>query len=197
MIEINLLPPQYRTVERTPLPVFLGLIAALVVLAGAGGFYMKLYNDGRKLKEKRDQLTSIRDSKAKEVEEIKRIEKEIAESQGRIDTVLGIAESKIYWAQKLDQFTKILPSYAWIESLSYDGSALKLAFKARGTSWQRYTELRQRLRNDTNFVYHFDSIPLVPISIVPPGPAYLEPFVLSFNMSLPIRQVEQPPAQKK
>lgn len=196
MIEINLLPPQYRTVERTPLPVFLGLIAAILVIAGAGGYLWKLQIDGRKLQEKKDQLTSIRDTKQKEVDEIKRIEKEIQESQGRIDTVLNIAESKVYWAQKLDQLTHVLPSYAWIESLSYDGGSLKLTCKARGTSWQRYTELRQKLRNDTNFMYHFDPIPLVPISIVPPGPIYLEPAVLSFNMTLPMRAVEQPPAKK-
>lgn len=197
MIEINLLPPQFRTVERTPLPIFLGLIGGIVIVAGMLGFLAKLSSDGRKLDEKKQLLTGMRDAKAKEVEEIRKIEKELQESQGRIDTVLNIAESKTYWALKLDQLSRVLPNYAWIENLTYDGGAVKLSCKARGTSWARYTELRQKIRNDTNFMYHFDQIPFSPLAIVPPGPQFLEPAVLSFNLTLPVRQVEQPAAQKK
>ena len=193
MIEINLLPPQYRTVERTPLPVFLGMIGGLVVVAALGLYLIKLNIPTRRLEEQRIQLTGIRDAKAKEVEDIRKIERELQESQGRIDTVLGIAESKVYWAQKLDNLVRILPSYAWIESLNYDGGRLTLTCKARGTGYQKYTELRQKFRNDTNFMYHFDTIPLTAIDVVSPGDIYLEPAVLSFTLSLPIRPVEQTP----
>lgn len=196
MIEINLLPPQYRTVERTPLPVFLGLIGAILVVAGLLLYLFKLNTDGRKLEDRRGSLTAVRDDKANQVKEIDKIEAEIKESQGRIDTVLGIAESKVYWAMKLDQLTHALPSYCWVENMSMDGASLKLACKARGTSWQRYTELRQKLRNDTNFMYHFDPIPLSAISIVNPGPQFMENAVLSFNLTLPLRAVE-PAAAKK
>lgn len=187
MIEINLLPPQYRTVERTPLPIMLGLMGAgavcaimLLVLFGMG-------HTTRKLEEKKGQLTLVRDQKAKEVEDIKKIERELAESQGRVDTVLGIAESKVYWAMKLDQFVRALPSYAWIENLNFDGGRVVMSCKARGTSLQRYTELRQRFRNDTNFAYHFESMPPVPIDVVNPGAQYLEPAVLSFQVMLPLK----------
>ena len=197
MIEINLLPPQYRTVERTPLPVFLGVIGGIVVIAGLGMWWGALVTKKNNLITNRDAKKNTKESKAREVEEIKKLEKEIADSQGRIDTVLGIAESKIYWGAKLDQLMKILPTYAWIESLSFDGSKVVLSCKARGTSLQRYTELRQRFRNDTNFMYNFDPIPLTAIDVVNPGPNYLERAVLSFTVTLPIRQVEQAPAQKK
>jgi Tfp pilus assembly protein PilN len=195
MIEINLLPPQYRTVERTPLPVFLGVIGAIVVVAGLGMWWAALVNEKNNLITERDSKKTIRDAKAREVEEIKKLEREIADSQGRIDTVLGIAESKIYWAAKLDQLMRILPSFAWVESVAYDGNRVVLACKARGTSLQRYTELRQRFRNDTNFMYNFDPIPLTAIDVIDPGPTYLERAILSFQVMLPIRQVEQAPAQ--
>jgi len=197
MIEINLLPPQYRTVERTPLPVFLGVIGGIVILAGLGMWYAALLNTKTNLTTTRDARRSTKAAKAQEVEEIKKLEKEIADSQGRIDTVLGIAESKVYWGAKLDQLMKIMPNYAWIESLNFDGGKVVLACKARGTSLQRYTELRQRFRNDTNFMYNFDPIPLTAIDVVNPGPPYLERAVLSFSVTLPIRQVEQAPAQPK
>lgn len=197
MIEINLLPPQYRTVERTPLPVFLGVIGGIVVIAGLGMWWGALVTQKNNLITNRDTKKNIKEAKAREVEEIKKLEKEIADSQGRIDTVLGIAESKIYWGAKLDQLMRILPNYAWIESLNYDGQKVVLNCKARGTSLQRYTELRQRFRNDTNFMYNFDPIPLTAIDVVNPGPEYLERAVLSFTVTLPIKQVEQGPAQKK
>ena len=101
------------------------------------------------------------------------------------------------WGAKLDQLMKIMPNYAWIDSLNFDGNKVVLACKARGTSLQRYTELRQRFRNDTNFMYNFDPIPLTAIDVVNPGPPYLERAVLSFSVTLPIRQVEQAPAQPK
>ena len=46
MIEINLLPPQYRSVERTPLPVFVGLILGVVLIAaiGVAGGYKQFYD---------------------------------------------------------------------------------------------------------------------------------------------------------
>ena len=197
MIAINLLPPQYRTVERTPLPVFLGVIGGIIVVAGLGMWWGALVNKKNNLNATRDARRALKVSKADEVEKIRKLEKEIADSQGRIDTVLGIAESKIYWGAKLDQLMKILPNYAWIESLNFDGQKVVLQCKARGTSLQRYTELRQRFRNDTNFMYNFDSIPLTAIDVVNPGPYFLERAVLSFTVTLPIRQVEQAPAPKK
>jgi len=194
MIEINLLPPQYRTVERTPLPVFLGLITGIVAVAGLGLFVIGLSAKGRALEERRVQRAAVHERMKKEVEDVRKLDRELQESQGRIDTVLGIAESKVYWSVKLDQLARLLPSgTVWLEGLTLDPAKLQLVCKARGSSWQRFTDLRQRLRNDTNFDYQFDQIPLTPIEVVNPGPQYTEPSVLSFSMTLPLRQVEQGP----
>ena len=46
-------------------------------------------------------------------------------------------------------------------------------------------------------MYNFDPIPLTAIDVVNPGAQYLERAVLSFTVTLPIRQVEQAPAAKK
>lgn len=191
MIEINLLPPQYRTVERTPLPIFLGLIGGIVLVAVTGLYLVALTTKTQTLDNEKVRLVGVRDVKAKEVEEIRKIERELQESQGRIDTVLGIAESKLYWAHKLEQMARLLPRYVWIDTLNFDGQRLSLSCKARGTSLQRYTQLRQDIRNNTNFVYHFDSMPLTNIDVVNPGAQYLEPAVLSFQLPLTLRQVEQ------
>jgi Tfp pilus assembly protein PilN len=191
MIEINLLPPQYRTVERTPLPIFLGLIGGIVLVAVTGLYLVALTTKTQTLQNEQLRLVAIREAKAKEVEDIRKIERELQESQGRIDTVLGIAESKLYWAHKMEQLARLLPRQVWLDSLNFDGSRLSLACKARGTSLQRYTAFRQDIRNNTNFVYHFDNMPLTNIDVVNPGAAYLEPAVLSFQLPLTLRNVEQ------
>jgi Tfp pilus assembly protein PilN len=193
MIEINLLPPQYRTVERTPLPIFVGVIGSVVALLGLLTYLLLLMSDTDKLNNEVASLRQKKDIKEKEVAEIRKIENEVKESQGRIDTVLSIAESKIYWSQKLDQLARLLPRDVWLDQINYDGGRLQLSCKARGTGLQRYTFLRQKIRNETNFMYHFSDVPLSPIDVVNPGPQYLEPAVLSFNQSLPMK----PPEQKR
>ncbi len=195
MIEINLLPPQYRTVERTPLPVFLGFVAGVAVVGVMLISLIALRAKADRLTELKTQLTATKDAKAKEVEEIRKIERELADSQGRIDTVLSIAESKVYWAMKLDQLVRILPRYVWLDRIDFDGGKVLLTCKARGTSLQRYTELRQKLRNDTNFMYHFDQIPLTNVDVVAPGEIYLEPKVLSFSLPIPLRPLDGPGAR--
>ena len=190
MIEINLLPPQYRTVERTPLPIFAGVIGSVIALLGLLTYLLLLMNETEKLNTEVAGLRLKKEQKEKEVAEIRKIDNELKESQGRIDTVLSIAESKMYWSQKLDQLARLLPRDIWLDQINYDGSRLQLMCKARGTGLQRYTFLRQKFRNETNFIYHFSDIPLPPIDVVSPGPQYLEPAVLSFNQSLLMKPPE-------
>lgn len=193
MIEINLLPPQYRTVERTPLPIFVGVIGSVVALLGLLTYLLLLMNETEKLNTEVAGLRLKKDQKEKEVADIRKIENEVKESQGRVDTVLSIAESKIYWSQKLDQLARLLPRDVWLDAINYDGSRLQLTCKARGTGLQRYTFLRQKFRNETNFMYHFGDLPLPPIDVVSPGPQYLEPAVLSFNQTLMMKAPDAAP----
>ena len=194
MIEINLLPPQYRSVERTPLPVFLGLIGALAMIGVAFVFLMVMQRSAQKAEEDLSRYQAERENKKKQAAEVDQLQRDIQEAQGRVETVLNIAESKIYWAMKLDQMVKVFPQGVWIDSLSMSqkagGGELKLACNARGTGFNRFTEFTQALRGDTNFFYHFDGINASTINVVPTSKEFVDQEYLQFPMSLPLRQVE-------
>ena len=195
MIEINLLPPQYRTVERTPLPVFLSLIAGIVLIGLSFVLLMVMVRQTQVVEERRGKLVQDHEQKRKEAEAVDQLEKDILDARGRIDTILGIAESKIPWAVKLNQLARICPPYIWIDTLAMaqkpDGSGeLRLQCNASGTNLERFTSFRRALRNDTNFFYHFDDVITPAIDPRSPGKEYLVPTILSFTMTLPFRQVE-------
>lgn len=196
MIEINLLPPQYRSVERTPLPVFLGLIGGLALIGVAFISLMIMVKAAQRAEETRLVKAKERDDKKKQAEAVDQLQRDIQEAQGRVDTVLGIAESKVPWAIKLDQLMRILPeNVIWIDSLSIvqrtSGGELKLQCNARGTGPDRVTMFKQMLRSDTNFFYHFEdvSVPMIQVQRTT-GKTYYDQEFLTFTMTLPIRQVE-------
>ncbi len=195
MIEINLLPPQYRSVERTPLPVFMSLIVGIVLVAGALGALGLVIEAKRQAEEQRGNLTAERDRKKAEAAVVDQLEAEIREAQGRVNTLLNIAESKIYWAMKLEQLVRILPPHVWLDSIvvsqKQGGGELRLVANARGTGFNRLAELKQALRGDTNFFYHFDGIEAPTINIVQAPKGYAEPEYLNFpTIVLPLKRFD-------
>ncbi|RME72488.1 MAG: hypothetical protein D6776_08720 [Planctomycetota bacterium] len=195
MIEINLLPPQYRTVERTPLPVFLGLIVGLLLIGAAFVAYVVQTKRGVTLaQQKRGLELDIQEKKAKAAQ-VDRIQREIKEARMRIDAATRVAQERTPWTRVLSEFVDLRPPYIWLESQAArrgaDGKGeLRLACNARGTNLQRYTEFRQRLRSRTNFMYHFSTISGARLDVRLTGEQYLEPKMLSFNLTLPLAKVE-------
>jgi Tfp pilus assembly protein PilN len=192
MIEINLLPPQYRAVERTPLPIFLSIIGGLLLTGGALTGLFLASKAAQSAKELQENLVAERDTKKAQAAVVDQLEQEIKEAQGRVDTLLNIAESKIYWAMKLDQFVKILPPSVWLDSIVINSKGgtgeMKLVANARGTGFNRLAELKQALRNDTNFFYHFASVNAPTINIVAASSKYAEPEYLNFpTVTLPLK----------
>ncbi|MFC1706379.1 PilN domain-containing protein [Planctomycetota bacterium] len=195
MIEINLLPPQYRAVERTPLPVFLGLILAICLIAGAVVFMVVKVKKTQVLKTDLAQVKLELEAAKKAEKEYDKLIAKITEAEKRIKTVLGIAKSKIPWALKIEQLLEIMPRSVWIENLSLvsdgkGGGTMSFGANARGTSLQRITEFKQILRSDTNFFYHFERILTPMVQTIPPGDEFAEPLILSFQVTLPLRSVK-------
>ncbi|MHC4393021.1 MAG: hypothetical protein ACYS22_17145 [Planctomycetota bacterium] len=197
MIEINLLPPQYRSVERTPLPVFVGLILGVLLIAGAGVMIFRAGDRTRELRNQRELQESLL---VKAIDDEKRFDdlvRSIQDDKGRINTVLAIAESKIPWALKLEQLVETIPSQTvWIDSLtaeaSPDGSGqITFATNARGVSLEKATQFKQKLRQNTNFFLHFESIDPLKAKTVASGAEYIEPEYLSFQTTLRLRREER------
>jgi Tfp pilus assembly protein PilN len=204
MIEINLLPPQYRAVERTPLPIFLTLVGGLLLVAGSLVALAWATRDARKAEELKGNLTAERNEKKKQAQVVDQLEEEIKEAQGRVDTLLNIAESKIYWAQKLEQLVRSLPASVWIDSLSISQKQpgvgeVKLVCNARGTGFNKLAELKQSLRGDTNFFYHFSGIEAPTIEVLATDQkVYAEPEYLRFpSVTLLLRTIEAGPQPQR
>ncbi len=201
MIEINLLPPQYRTVERTPLPVFLSLIVGILLIGAAFVVYVKQTKAGLQLQADKEALVREVAEKRTKAQEVDRINKDINEARRRIDTAVKVAQARVPWSQVLSLFVELRPAYVWLDSLSLRRShakdkiegELRLMCNSRGTNMERYTEFRQTLRVNANFMYHFATVTSRPSGVVVrrTGEAFLEPKMLSFNITLPLADVER------
>ncbi len=194
MIEINLLPPQYRAVDRTPPAVFLSLIGGIVLLGGAiimlGVMMKKVTTVGEVLEEKK----RVAAEKERAANDVRRLEGDIQDAQGRVDAVIRISLSKIPWFIKLDQLSRLIPQGdIWIDKLEVvEGkkgvaAELKLTCNARGTSLEKVTSFKETLRTDTNFFYHFADVVVPEVNPRMVDKKYAEPVVLTFNMRLPLK----------
>ena len=119
MIEINLLPPQYRSVERTPLPVFVGLILGVVLIAGAVFVMVRTAGVTQDLKNQKQEQEGLLAKAQQEEQDFDKLVKSIEDAKGRINTVLSIAESKIPWALKLEQLVETIQNHQTRASETY------------------------------------------------------------------------------
>ena len=118
MIEINLLPPEMRKVDRTSLKRLLCMVTAVVLVSGSVMGAALSLRRHKSLSEEKVSLT----------EEVSRLEpaaKEydvlmggIQEIQMRIATIDEIRSTRLRWVSKLHQPDALLPAYGWFEVLA-------------------------------------------------------------------------------
>lgn len=164
MIEINLLPPEYRPREKTNLPVLASMAVGLLLAGSAGMFAFRLSGEVSRLEsEKKDLENQRTDLKAK-ADEVDKTTLEIARLKSRQDTIINISQSKVMWSLKLAQFAEIMSSFPgfWIDSLTLTrggaggkGGLLTMSVSCTGNDFREIARFRDALKNDPNFFYHF------------------------------------------
>jgi hypothetical protein len=102
MIEVNLLPNEYRKVEKTPLPIFLALLGCVVIVLGVIigyiYFHFRIVPDVKIEYQKLDKL----EKDVRDLENKKRIlNDEITGYQARLSKLLMVMENKILWSEKI------------------------------------------------------------------------------------------------
>ncbi len=109
MITINLLPPEYRKVEGTPIARFVATTVGVLVIACAAGAWGYVHfalldkaRDERTLKE--DELKSLKD----QAERSQALLREFKEYERRRKTIEQIGASRILWSKKLDELADII-----------------------------------------------------------------------------------------
>ncbi len=109
MIRINLLPPEYRKVEGTPVARLVTTVAAVALVAGAVGLwgwyhFAVLAQIREQRAQKEEELASLK----AQADRAASLEKELKEYQRRRDTIEKIGASRILWSKKLDELADII-----------------------------------------------------------------------------------------
>ena len=109
MIQINLLPPEYRPRTGTPVARFVAIVVGVVLVACASGawFYthfIHLVN----VHELRDVRSEEAASKERQKEHSLSLQREIDIYEKRRSAIQAINRSRTLWSRKLDQFFDII-----------------------------------------------------------------------------------------
>jgi hypothetical protein len=199
MIEINLLPEEYRRPDGTPIPMVLTIVIGVIVVGSLGAASLKLLSARQNFRSIRDDKIQLRDSWRVKAQEIDKIVKDINKYKKRQQTIINISFSKIMWSQKLFQLTQIFSKYKdfWVQTISMSQSGLSgrltLNCFALGEYASTVTRFRTYLRRDYAFFYHFKTATSPIITVIPGSED--DPVKMSFSMTLELR--DNPVRKKK
>lgn len=168
MIRINLLPPEYRVVEKTPIGLFAVFLVLVIIACLAGVVYAYLFID---MKTREDRLKKVKGEKnilQKEVAQIDELRQKLTEYSRRQHVIMDIRSGRIYWSRKLDLLAQMTPKNIWFSSLEMeqkppvesgqskqDGGYLSISCNLKGTSWEEYTNYRVTIQRNRIFYSDF------------------------------------------
>ena len=124
MIQINLLPPEYRPTTGTPVARFVAIVVGIVMILSTGGVYAYTHfielSKVRELKRSRQEEVS---SMEMQRDRSQRLQDEIDMYDRRRRAIQTINRSRTLWSRKLDQFFEIVTandaddsSAIWLET---------------------------------------------------------------------------------
>ncbi len=109
MIRINLLPPEHRRPERTPLRVLLPLVLAVTVFVSGGAVTAWVHFGWRaRVADELGALESELTGHGPRLAYLRALTEEEAEYEQRSETIQSIAASRISWTRKLDELCDVI-----------------------------------------------------------------------------------------
>jgi len=126
MIRVNLLPPEYRKAEATPMKQFFATMGAAVLAALAlvawGYIHFQVLDPRRQtLQRMEDEIVSQKP----QVEMAKALKAQLGEYTSRYETIDEVAKGRLVWSRKLDELWEVLVAprlpgryEVWIKDLS-------------------------------------------------------------------------------
>jgi Tfp pilus assembly protein PilN len=218
MIEINLLPPEMRKVDRTSLKRLLCMVVAVVLLSGS---IIGMLVSVRRWRAESDKKASLSVEVARLeplAKEYDVISSEIQEIEARISTISEIRSTRLRWGVKLDQLYAILPEYVWFDKIELKKgratgaaaqkgaiSILNLECLVAGADERKYAEFRRVLTGEVagegpytgaDFFGDFDNIGYSGWTREE-FPATEEAVALKFDLDLSVKQLAAPVAPKR
>jgi Tfp pilus assembly protein PilN len=171
MIRVNLLPEEYRKVEKTPLSLFLLIVVGVAVVCLALLFCVYLFMSTGRLRRELDNKMRQRDTLQGLAKYADKLESELANYRKRLDTIMSIRASRIYWSKKLYLLAKNRPENVWFVSLKMeqrdpypasakpetikDGGFLDLQGYQKSDDFKIYAGYRETLQKDRVFYSDF------------------------------------------
>ena len=132
MIQINLLPPEYRPRTGTPVARFVAIVVGIVMVLSAGGAYAYTHfielAKVKGLKQSREE--EVRSMEAQRDRSL-RLQQEIDTYEQRRRAIQTINRSRTLWSRKLDQFFTILADQNVDESYSLWLDSVEVASKVQ------------------------------------------------------------------
>ena len=137
MIQINLLPPEYRPRTGTPVARFVAIVVGIVMVLSAGGVYAYTHfielSKVRELKRSRqEEVTSMEMQRDRSL----RLQQEIDMYDQRRRAIQTINRSRTLWSRKLDQFYDIVTANdsddstaMWLDSIDVPTKVISLRGK--------------------------------------------------------------------
>jgi Tfp pilus assembly protein PilN len=178
MIRINLLPKELQQAARTPAKLFItilaGLALSMVLVCTYVYFWFSVVVFQERVERKREEVEQLQ----KTASEVDALLDDIADYKEREKAIIGIKTNRILWSKKLDELSRITPSYIWIVRLTMreldpveykwdknaaqTGGYLKLKCYSLGNDVDRMTAYRKTLKSVDEFYLRFMQEPVKP-----------------------------------
>ncbi len=172
MLRVNLLPPEYRKSDGTPIARFLTVIAGVFLTAtmlGTWGYVHFGMLD--EVQNRRIEMEKHLDNLTKQAERSQALLAEFQEYQRRRETIEGIGRQRVLWSKKLDELADQFHNkgdaskhLVWITSLRTEGSqspasggALVFDGYSGGEEIKRQSDFHKQLQ-ESEFFQDFQSI---------------------------------------
>lgn len=203
MIEINLLPPEYRPREKTNVPLIFTVAAGMLVVGAIILWGIRLNRELGSLTTTHTELLKEKAALEDDVKKVKDLKGKIARQKARQQTIIEISQSKVMWSLKLQQMSQLLDKFPnfWVKRMglakSKSGGTLKLGVSATGSNLREIARFQDALKDDPNFFYHFDDLnsPGVKIAPLPDGLNFKE--VMDISITLPLKAGEVATKKKR
>ena len=171
MIRINLLPKELQQAARTPAKLFItaltGMTLCLILVCTYVYFWFSVVVFQERVERKKEEVEQLQKTAA----EVDALLDDIADYKEREKAIISIKTNRILWSKKLDELTRITPSYIWIvrmEMREYDpaeykwdqyqtqtGGFLRLKCYSLGNDVDRMTSYRKTLKSADEFYLRF------------------------------------------
>lgn len=164
MIEINLLPEEYRRPEGNYLPMALTVSLGVIVVGSLIAYLIILKSNLQGLEKTQSDVKEDLKKWTEQATKIDKINGEINKYKNRQQTIINISQNKIMWSQKLIQLSNIFARFNdfWLQgiSMTQSGTSGTLRFNcfALGKEYKKVTAFRTYIRQDPTFFYHFSTL---------------------------------------